>query len=274
MEINDIIRKEALRRGLSNKTIIVYIRCVEKFFRSCDKEPKKVTKKDVRDFLDELIEKNHPGNTINVYNNALKFLFEQCLGKKMRLNIRYSKKAQRLPIVLTQEETKRLICSISNEKHKLMIKLMYSAGLRVSELLNLRVRDLELNSGYGWVRQGKGKKDRPFILAEKVKYNILEYINKNKLKLDSFMFISNRNKPYNVRSVQNIVRNAAKKAKLNKKFSCHTLRHSFATHLIENGYSVSEVQSLLGHNSLDTTMIYVHLASPRIMNVKSPLDNL
>jgi len=270
MDPNELIRKEALRRGLSPRTIKTYKYCVEMFFnKNKDKDPREVTKRDVRLFLDSLIEKGKPGNTLNVYNNALKFFFEQCLGKKMKLDIKYSKKPKNLPVVLTQEETKLLIDSIENENHKLMIQLLYSSGMRVSELINLKVKDVEGN--YGWIREGKGRKDRPFILANTIANN-LTLICGDK-KQEDFVF-SSYNGKFSVRTIQEIIKKASKKAKITKKVHPHTLRHSFATHLIENGYSVSEVQSLLGHNSLDTTMIYVHLARPKLINVKSPLDSL
>jgi len=144
MDVNDIIRKEASRRKLSPKTIKTYQHCVKNFFKYCDKEPSKVSKLDVRKYLNEkFVEINAPGNTINVYLNALKFFFEECLNKKMRLNIKYSKTPRNLPVVLTQNEIKKLIDCIDNKKHRLMIETMYSAGMRVSELINLKIKDLE-----------------------------------------------------------------------------------------------------------------------------------
>jgi site-specific recombinase XerD len=205
---------------------------------------------------------------------AIKFLLEDCLNKKMNLNIRYSKIPEKLPLVLSKDEVKRLFDAIGNSKHSLMIELMYSAGLRVSELLNLKVCDLEIDKGYGFVRAGKGGKDRLFILSEKLKGRINELVDNEKINSESCLFISNRNKKYSTRSIQQIIKKARKRAKIEKKIHPHTLRHSFATHLIENGYSVSEVQSLLGHKSPETTMVYVHMASPNMLKIKSPLDDL
>ena len=154
-----------------------------------------------------------------------------------------------------------------------MIKLLYSAGLRVSELVNLRVRDLELENNFGWVRSGKGNKDRMFILAGSLKEELIYHTENNKLDYDSFLFPS-YNGHLSVRSVQEIIKKAAKKAGIKKNVHPHTLRHSYATHLIENGYDVATVQLLLGHNSPNTTMVYVHIAKPNMLNIKSPLDNL
>lgn len=230
-----------------------------------------MTKKDIRLFLDRFIERDSPGNTINVYLNALKFLFENILNKKMFLKIKYSKTPKSLPLVLTKEEVINLLDCIENKKHRLMIRLMYSAGLRVSELVNLKVCDLQLDKNYGWVRQGKGRKDRLFIIAQSLKDELLDLV--DSLNYDSYLF-KGRCENITVRTVQEIIKKAVKKAGLEKKAHPHTLRHSFATHLIENGYAVTDVQNLLGHARVETSMTYVHTASLNMINVKSPLDSL
>lgn len=273
MDFIELIKKECFRRGYSNKTILAYCNCVKRFFNKCHKEPRKVTKRDIREYLEELQNKGKSGNTINIHLNALKFLMREILNKNFMIKIKYSKTPKRLPVVLTKVEVKRLIDSIENKKHKIMIKLMYSAGLRVSELVNLRIMDLEFNRSYGWVRKGKGNKDRLFIIAQSLKEDIKNYIIENSLDENCFLF-KGRYGHLHVRTIHNIIKQASKKAKISKNVHAHVLRHSFATHLIENGYDVYSVQSLLGHNSAETTMIYVHMASPRMINVKSPLDNL
>ena len=274
MDIPYIITKEMLRRKYSNKTIKTYLFCIKKFLSKTNKEISKISKNEIKDYLNNLNEKEVAGNTINVHLSALKFLFEEILNKRIKLNIRYSKTPKKLPVVLTRDEVKRLFNVIDNEKHKLMLELMYSAGLRVSELLNLKVKDLELKNNYGFVRQGKGNKDRIFIIAEKLKPEIKNLIEKENLDYENYLFNSNRDNVYNVRSLQNIIKIASKKAKLQKQISCHTLRHSFATHLIEDGCSIAEVQSLLGHKSPETTFVYIHTASPNMIKIKSPLDNM
>lgn len=274
MDIEDSIKKEALRRGYSPKTIKSYSDSVNKFFRQCNKEPSKVSKVDVKEYLNKLSENGKCGNTLNVNLNALKFFFEQILNKNMKLNIKYSKKPKRLPIVLTKEEIKKLFKYTKNEKHKLLLQTMYSTGLRVSELINLKIKDLEIEKDYGFVRQGKGKKDRVFIISEKLKRNILELIKKEKLNSEDYLFKTNRKDKYNISSIQQIIKKSSKLANIKKKVHPHTLRHSFATHLIENGHSVTEVQSLLGHQSPETTMVYIHIANPKRINIKSPFDNL
>lgn len=274
IDILDSMKKEMLRRKYSIQTIKTYCFCINNFLRFCHKEPKKFTKKDIKDFLNKFIEKNSSGSTINVHLQALKFMMEDVLHRrKWFYHIKYSKVPRKLPTVLDKEEVVKLIDSIENKKHKLMIKLTYSAGLRVSELLNLRVCDLNFENNFGYVRKGKGNKDRLFIIANSLKEELLDYITHNNLDKESFLFKS-YNGRMSPRSVQEILKKAAKKAKIKKRVHLHALRHSFATHLIENNYSLCVVQSLLGHKSPETTQIYVHMASPKMLDVRSPLDDL
>ena len=165
MDIIELMKKELLRRNYSLRTIKTYIFCLKKFLTYCKKEPRKITKKDIKDYLDILVGKNISGSSINIHLNALRFLMKEILCKSFIVNIKYSKVPKKLPVVLSKEEISKLINSIENKRHRLMIKLMYSAGLRVSELVNLKIKDLEFDSNYGWVRHGKGNKDRLFIIA-------------------------------------------------------------------------------------------------------------
>ncbi len=273
MDAIELMKKEMLRRNYSLRTISTYGFCLRRFLSYQNKEHKKISKNDINDYLDRLIEKGACGNTININLNALKFLFEGVLHKRLTVNIKYSKVSKEMPIVLTKEEVIRLINSIENKKHKLMIELMYGAGLRVSELINLKVKDIEFENNHGWVRHGKGNKDRLFILPMFLRNELFNCIKEDNLEQDSWIFNS-YNGHMSVRSVQIIVKKAANKAGIKKRVHCHTLRHSYATHLIENGYDVVNVQVLLGHNCVETTMRYVHMASPRLLAVKSPLDSL
>ena len=274
VDIEKAVQKECKRRGYSEKTAKAYIYCINSFMNFTNKSLDKISKRDVRLFLEHLSERGKAGNTMNLYHMAMRFLFENVLDKRMWINIRYSKVPQRLPIILNKEEIKSLFEVIKNPKHKLMIQLMYSAGLRVSELISLRLEDLDLEKGYGWVRKGKGNKDRLFILASSLKNPIQNFISSKKLNEYNYLFTSFNGKKYNVASLRQIIRKATKITGIKKRVSCHTLRHSFATHLIENGYSVLEVQSLLGHKSPETTAMYIHTASPTLIKIKSPIDSL
>lgn len=274
MDVINLVVKEALRRGYSLKTIKAYSQCLRQFFRICLKDPKSVTKNDVKSYISRLVEKGASGNTINVHLNAIKFLMENILSKKLLVNVRYSKTPKTLPVVLTKEEVQRLISVIKNPKHKLAVSLLYSSGLRLSELVHLRRADLELDKNIGWVRRGKGNKDRIFIIAKRLKGEIKQYVKENCPGTQSWVFQGYKGRHFSQKAVQEIVKNAAKEAKIYKNVHPHILRHSFATHLIENGYDVASVQFLLGHNNVQTTMKYVHMSSPKMVNVKSPFDSL
>jgi len=268
----ELIRKEGLRQGLRHRTIQTYQFCTNQFFRHCKKDPIQVNKNDIRNYLDHLLEKNAPGNTLNVHLNALKFFYEQILHRKLTVHIKFSKTPQKLPDFLTQEEISALINAIYNPKHALIIRLLYSSGMRISELLNLKVKDLELSQNHGWVRNGKSGKDRPFIIAQSLKEELQVWV-KDK-NVDEWLFTGRNNSPYNDSSIREILKKAAKEAKITKKVHPHMLRHSFATHLLENGYAVTDVQPLLGHSRLETTLVYTHLVRPKLLQVQSPLDKL
>lgn len=262
-----------LRRGYSPRTIQSYCWCINKFMGFCKKELNHIKKADIQEYIDNNIEKGNAGNTINLHLNAIKFLFEEILLKRLTLKIKYSKTPATLPVFLTKEEVLRLFAAIENEKHRLMLELIYSAGLRVSELLNLKKQDLDFERGFGWVRRGKGGKDRPFIIAKTLEDRLKKHIGEN-CNTTEYLFVGRNDNRLTVRTVQEIVKNAAKKAGIQKNIHPHSLRHSFATHIIENGYDVATLQPLLGHNSAETTMRYIHMADPRMIKIVSPYDLL
>ena len=274
MDINERIRKEGLRRRYSYRTIQAYQDHVRIFLEDCGKPLKEISKKDIREYLENMAERGKAGSTLNIHLNALKFFFWACLGKRINVNLKYSKIPNKLPVVLSKEEVSKLLNNIINSKHRFIVSFMYSTGVRVSELVNIRVGDLELERGFGWVRAGKGNKDRMFIIAEKLADGLKELI-KNR-NLDEFLFVTNKKQKYSVQTIYLIIKNAAKISGISKYKGVHphTLRHSFATHLIENGYSIGDVQHLLGHSSPETTTVYIHTASSKMLGIKSPLDNL
>ncbi len=271
MDVVYLMKREMLRRGLSRRTIETYCGCVGVFLRKCNKEPRKVAISDVRGYLDSLIDKGVSGSTINVNLNAIKFMMENVLNKKFFANVKFSKTPKKIPVCLSKEEVMRLFSVVKNQKHLLILKLLYSTGLRVSEMLNLRVKDLELDEGFGWVRGGKGNKDRMFVIAKSIVGELRELVHSK--DNDSLLFIG-INGRLSTRSVYQIVKTAAIDAKIRKKVHPHTLRHSFATHLVQNGDDIITVQNLLGHNDTKTTMVYLHTARKNMLDVKSPLDKL
>jgi len=270
----EAIARECQRRGYSVRTIGTYIMCVRKFLEFTNKPVQHLSKSDAHAFLNHLLERKVAGNTMNVYHMAIRFFLEDILHKNMKLNLKYSRRPEKIPVFLTKEEVKALIGKIGNWKHRLMIEVLYGGGLRVSELLNLKVGDLLIENSYGFIRQGKGRKDRIFVLSRLCVDKIKNLIEMEKLNDSDYLFITNRYERYSVRSVQEIVKRATFYAGIKKEVHPHTLRHSFATHLIQNGASLNEVQTMLGHKSPETSMVYVHMASPNMINIKSPLDSL
>jgi site-specific recombinase XerD len=185
IDIDSAFKKEC-RRRYSEKTIKSYLYWVHRFLNSkfCrDKELGKISKKDVRLFLEYLSDRNLSGNTLNQAHMALKFLFEDVLYRKMWIDIKYSKTPKKIQRVLTKQEISKLIISIKNKSHNLMVSLMYGSGLRVSELINLKIGDLCLDKNYGFIRKGKGNKDRIFVIPLNLLLSLRKHIGIKKLAI-------------------------------------------------------------------------------------------
>ncbi|PKK88255.1 MAG: integrase [Candidatus Wallbacteria bacterium HGW-Wallbacteria-1] len=209
----------------------------------------------------------------NMAINAIKFYVKTVQGKHMPdLSLR-PRKTKRLPVVLAKQEVSDIIEKISNKKHKLIISLIYSAGLRISEAVNLQITNIDPIRGIILIAQSKGKKDRQVPLSEKL-YSMIEmYLNEFQPK--RYLFESTRpGIKYSVKSIQNIFSTACQKAGIEKHATVHTLRHSFATHLLESGTDLRIIQEILGHSSSKTTEIYTHVSTSTISKIRSPFDEL
>lgn len=205
--------------------------------------------------------------------NAIKFYFEQVLHQpKMFFDIPRPKKPQTLPKMLSVTEIKKIFSVITNKKHLLILKLCYGMGLRVSEVVNLKIVDIDSSRMLVLVASAKGKKDRYVNLPESVLVLLRSYYKKYKPKY--WLFEGQYGGKYSVRSVQAVFKNAMKKAGINKQIGIHGLRHSYATHLLESGADLRFIQELLGHNSIKTTQVYTHVTHTSKSKVKSPLDTL
>lgn len=265
------MKREMLRRKLSPRTVKTYLFHVKKFLlANKDKLPKEFSKKDVKEFLYEMEKKGYSGSTLNVIHNALRFMMIDILHKSCYLKIKYSKTPKRKPEYLTEDEIKILLNVLENPKHKLIVSLMYGAGLRVREVTRLKVEDFSFDEDIGWVRGGKGNKDRAFILPQLIKEELLTFIG-NKTY---WVFEGRNNRPLTVASVQKLVKDAGKRAKLKKNVHPHIFRHSFTTHLLQSGIDIASVQTLLGHVHPTTTLGYSHASNPKLISTKSPLDTL
>nr|MBA4405177.1 recombinase XerC [Nanoarchaeum sp.] len=224
----------------------------------------------MREYFGELIsnQKLKP-RSISLKRSSLKFFFEEIVKKDIG-KIETQKIPRSIPIVLTKEEIKRLFDCASTKKSLLIMRLIYSTGLRVSECVNLKVSDLELEDNQGWVRSGKGNKDRPIFLSKPLIEELKKYI--QTLAENEIYLFPGKNGHISTRNVQYIVKTAAKKAKINKKVSVHKLRHSFATHNLENGVDIRLIQELLGHSDLSTTQIYTKVSHEQLKKIKNVLD--
>jgi len=264
------LKQEMKLRGFSQKTIKSYIYYITDILEFAKKNPKTINSKDIRSYLEKLANKGMSASTLNSAYSALKFYFEKILKRKFFGSIPRSKKIKQLPVVLTKNEIKKILSSVKNVKHKLILAAIYSSGLRVSEVVQIKVSDLDIENKMLFLREAKGKKDRTTIISKKVLEVLKKYI-KNK-KPDNYLFESSRGGKMTERSIQKIFSQALKTSKIKKQASCHSLRHSFATHLLEDGTDIRYIQSLLGHKRLETTQIYTKVANNIIKNIKSPLD--
>lgn len=256
----------------SNHTIRNYLNANESLLNFSKKLPEEITIDDAKLYMAEnLTDKS--SMTIIVFLAALKYAFSNILGKDITAGIKRPKKEKRIPSVLTKEEVSLLISSINNKKSKLMVSLIYALGLRVSELINLKFLDLDLSGKLVHIKQGKGNRDRIVSLPGDLLGLLQEQIVKQKNNGEIYLFTSFKGH-MTVRNLQKIVANAAKKAGIEKEVHPHTLRHSFATHLLESGTDIRYIQQILGHSSLDTTQIYTHVSTEQIKKIKSPYDTL
>lgn len=204
---------------------------------------------------------------------SVKFLYEEVLQEEIDFNFNIKmKKPSRIPVVLSVQEVQRLLNSFTNLKHKAIFTLCYSAGLRVGEILNLKLKDIDSDRMQIRIEQGKGQKDRYSILSEKVLVLLRKYV--EEYQPTEYLFEGQGGGQYSASSIQALMRRHKKQCGITKKATPHTLRHSFATHLLDNGTDTRFIQELLGHKHISTTQIYTHVSSRSLKDVKSPIENL
>lgn len=267
---------ELLRlKNYSENTISVYRNWFSIFLKNFpDKKPSAITKEEIMELL--MRYKNSKAWSATGQNqlvSSIKFFYEKVLNRTVEMyEIPRAQKPFQLPTVFAEEEIKKIILATENLKHRTMICLAYAGGLRVSEIVNLKLKDIDSKRMVITLRQGKGKKDRQVMLSEKLLILFREYFKEYKPVV--WLFEGVKNMQYSARSVQEVIQQAKKKAGVNKKGSIHALRHSFATHLLEGGTDLLSIKALLGHNSLRTTMVYTHVSKKHLSKIQSPLDKL
>lgn len=264
-------------RKYSPKTVKIYMACVAEYLHIKQKDLNLVDIDFIKKYLLSKVDKGFSSQTTNQHLQAINFFCWNVLKYHGKIDIRFAKTPSKLPIVLSRDEIQSILSTINNEKHNLMIALAYAGGLRVSEIINLKVRDINLAELTIHIKGAKGNKDRITILPKKLVKNIEKLIsNKN---FDGYVFASERGAclptrqgKLTERTAQKVFENALKKARIKKEATFHSLRHSFATHLLENGVDVRYVQELLGHANIRTTQIYTKVTNPMLRNIKSPLE--
>lgn len=263
--------QEMRLRGFSQKTIKAYLGFVKNFIFFTKKSPREVCGADVRLYLETLIKNNRSSSTVNTAYSALRFYFAAVLRRKFFARIPRVKNDRRLPAVLSTQEARAMIEKTINQKHKCMLQLLYGTGMRVGELVRLRMREIDFDRGAIFIVRSKGAKDRITLLPRSL-YAVLKKQMKLKAPEDYLFTKYGMGTRLTEATVQKIVKQAAARAGIIKQVTPHTLRHTFATHMLESGVDIRYIQKLLGHNQLKTTERYTHVADSKIGALKSPLD--
>jgi len=262
------LKERCILRGFSNQTIKSYVYNIKRFLDFIDKCRLNLSNEGVKLYL---LSQNLSTNSMRLQYASISFFFREILNKPFSFEeIPIKKKEKQLPKVISKEKIKEMIDSTENLKHKLIIKLLYSSGLRLQELIDLKRKNIDFERGVLNVEEGKGKKDRVTLISEALKLDLLKYYSNNLFKTE--YILEGRNGKYTKKSVQKVLDEAGKKAGI--KATPHMLRHSFATHLLEQGTDIRHIQKLLGHSDLKTTEIYTHVSTKDLSKIKSPLDNL
>jgi site-specific recombinase XerD len=257
-------------RNYSPKTRKAYLLYIKEYIKFSRDRKIKGKREAIEQFLLERHKRGQSPQTVNLALNSIRFLYKEVLKDLEKIDLKFGKRNKKLPVVLSRAEVERIIAKTDNEKYKLMISLGYACGLRVSEVINLKVADLDIDELIVYIKGAKGKKDRISILPEKLQNDIRNTIAGK--SAGDCLFCSNRGGKLTTTSLQKMFRKSLAKAGVKKMATFHSLRHSFATHLLENGVDVRYVQELLGHRSIRTTQIYTQVTNPKLKNIKSPLE--
>lgn len=272
--VPEIYRDLLIRRRYSASTVTNYCSQLELFMAYFDKPLDLLNDDDINRYMQHLVtEKKVSSSTQNVAINAIKFYYEKVKGGSQKFYALDRPVVEvKLPSILSEKEVVALFEACTNKKHRLMLQLIYAAGLRRSELLNLKVGDLDRSRGLLIIRAAKGKKDRVTLLSERIVVMLDEYQAKHPPQY--WLFEQRDGKQYAESTLQKIFARALQQSGITKPATLHTLRHSFATHLLEGGTDLRYIQALLGHNSSKTTERYTHVTKKGLDNIRSPFDNL
>jgi site-specific recombinase XerD len=261
-------------KNLSHHTHRAYLAAVTGIARFYNQSPDKMTKEKIEDYL--LYLKHDKGNAPNsCYSvlTGLRFFYKYVTEKQIPVTYSIRRTTRKLPQVLTMEEIWKIICATNNLKHRLILVTTYSAGLRASETINLNPKHIDSKTMLIKVK-GKGKKERYTLLSKRLLVELRSYYRECRPKTYLFpsSFKKNKDQPLSYETIRTVYEDARKKAGVKRGAGIHTLRHSFATHLLEAGYDIRKIQVLMGHARLTTTMIYLHVSRKTLSKIPSPLD--
>jgi len=262
-------------RQYSYRTIKTYSSMFGMFMEYyAGKKLEEITFEEIREYLIYLVDERHVSQSHqNQSINAIKFYYEKVLGRPVnKYYIQRPRREKRLPTVCSVEEVASILTATHNIKHKCILYMIYSAGLRLGEVTNLKIIDIDSDRMVITIRQSKGKKDRISLLSEKALVLLRQYYKEYQPKI--WLFEGQYGDQYSDRSVQEILKSSLRRTNIRKRVTVHTLRHSFATHLLETGVDLRYIQNFLGHESTRTTQIYTHITKKGIEKIKSPLDSL
>ncbi|MGS0526475.1 site-specific tyrosine recombinase/integron integrase [Zobellia nedashkovskayae] len=259
-------------RKYANNTVKTYVTSFETFINYYNtKDLISINESDVRDYILKLIQENKSNSFINSAINSIKFYYESVLGMPNRFyEIERPRKEKKLPKVLSKEDVLSIIAHTNNLKHKCIVSLLYSSGIRRNELVNLKITDIDSKRMLIRIEAAKGNKDRYTLLSHSLLKDLREYY--KQYKPENYIVEGLYGKQYSGQSIGKVVSNAAEKAGIKVAVTPHMLRHSFATHLLEAGVDLRQIQVLLGHSSSKTTEIYTHVATTTFKKIKNPLD--
>lgn len=261
----------------SLNTINTYVYFLKLFQETFDYSDVILEKLEHRDVLNSVVKiikmKNYSMSSQKQLIGAISLFYKELLKKEIDFSIIYPKqKNEFLPTVLSNVEVKEIIETIKNKKHKAIISCIYGLGLRISEVLALKFKDVDSKRMLVYVNDSKGNKDRIVMLPKKLLELLREYF--KEYRPQTYLFEGGVNQKYSSSSVAKVLKKAVSNAKINKQVTPHTLRHSFATHLLESGTDIRLIQKLLGHKNIKTTLIYTHVSKATLIDIESPLDTL
>ncbi len=267
---NMLLFREVLSlRNYANQTINTYLKGVSNFFSFSNS--KNLSQDELYNYAVYLSNKKLSYSHIKNSVMAVKLFSELILGKKLHSNfLSKYRRERKLPDVLSIDEVKQILNKIENLKHRTIISLIYSCGLRISEAINLKVGDIDSKRMVVKIVQSKGNKDRYIPLSEKMLLLLREYY--KEFKPNNFLFRGQVKEIYSARSIQAILKTTLAKTNIKKKITVHSLRHSYATHLLEQGTDISLIQKILGHKNINTTLLYTQISKSQLANIANPFD--